>query len=280
MFFGNIPYFRLNEEVNKKVIGTLLDYCDVAQYVNRPENGMRSIENLRGTKFADFADSFISSSRVDIYDGKRKAFRFLLSDEIKALIVENGLGSVVDNKKTLLEDLSLYRDGTLIYSSVSHEGIEELSENEATAILLKELKKVAVAEMKKQPIYKEMSDIAASLRGTSPKILYREWHIVFDLHCYVDEAKHVWIYQCPEFSCDFPTYKAIAIRYLTPQTFSELKYAKDFADLHPMKAPKTVKDVMAKRHSNYQQFLSTDYCRRVHTELLILKEILGIKENF
>lgn len=280
MYFGKIRYLGIFDEVNRKVHEVLLENCDTAEFLNFRINGISSIEDLAGTKFEDIIPAFISvrdDYNVDLLP--RKVFRFNLSDKLKAHIIENRLsGEFKNGEDTLLEDVSLFRNGQLIYSCVSHEDIEELDDNEYTKELMKKLEAVAIETAQQQPLYKEMYAIAQKLCGVPPKTLYKEKRIVSDLDCYVDEAKKLWAYQPPEFPCSFKKYKSIAVRYLKPETFSELEKFNNFADLQPIDGPKTVEEALKYNGPDYQ-YCSSAFYNRMRTELSILKEILEIKEN-
>lgn len=205
----DIPYYGILPEV-EKIIEKLLDHCDEAEFKSARIDGINSVDRLKGTPYENMADAFLFAYDVDEYGVRRKAFRFELTEIVKAHIVEKGLFGILyddGNNKILLEDLALYRSKNKVFYCISHEGINELFADENNNELENLLKRTAIDEMKKTPLYGEMARIADKLKQKTPESLQKEWQIVFDLHCYVDEEKQLFIHQTPHFRAKFPNIK-------------------------------------------------------------------------
>lgn len=274
----DFPYYGILPEVDKKIIEKLLDHCDEAEYISARIDGINSVDRLKGTPYENMAGAFLFAYDVNEYGARRKAFRFELTEIVKAHIVEKGLLGILydENNKILLEDLALYRGKNKVFYCISHEGINELFVDEDNNKIENLLKQTAVDEMKKTPLYSEMARIADKLKQKTPESLKKEWQTVFDLHCYVDEEKQLFIHQPPQFPCEISEYKKIAKNYLTKQTFSKIKNIESFAQLHPIVVPTTAEEAMAMGFSPDRQYISSEYYQRVAAELSVLREILEI----
>lgn len=278
MRLEEIPLYTVLPEVEQCVIDLLLDRGDCATMLGGENYGLRCIEDLRGTEYADIVPAFVSR-RAD--DGSEHGmagtvYEFVLTEELKAHIRNEGLACMFraeGSDMPLLENLALYRGGKRIFSCVSHEvfclyGMSDIDDG-----LAEEISRAVEMTIARTPLYAAMSKINDGLYAKTDKTVEKETEILFDLHCYVDEANKRWIYQPPRHKCGYARFCKIAKDYLTSETLETLTGAKDFGELQSLPVAHTVDEALAGVGKDAPQFLNTELYRRLNRELCVLKYI-------
>ncbi len=287
MFFEDIPLYEEFNEVKKCVALKLLAVSDKAEFLGAREYGLKDINDLYGTKYEDIIPAFISQKSENGEHAMRGTlYLFNLTEPLKAHIVEENLECIFGEDESysgnlvlctvFLENLTLYSNGKIIFSCTSHEvfslyHMAEIDDGVSPDVLDEVQKTIRI-----MPLYQEMSAIAEKLKNKTQKRLEKELRILADLCNYVDEEKKYFFVQIPTYKCSFANFKSIAKEYLTEQTYAVLSPLDSFSQLQPLPVPHKAEDVI-KGNNQTLQYIHSDYYRKVHSELAMLKYILDFK---
>lgn len=275
MYFEDIPYYRVFEEVRRCVAETVLPVCDTAESLGGQEYGLEDINDLYGTKYEDIIPAFISR-KWGASDGNMwgNIFRFKLTPPLREHILEESLTCMFREGENLyLENLILYSGEKVIFTCVSHEVFSLYHMAEVDDSLSQKILSAVNSTLQNMPLFGAMQKTAARLKDTPKKKIEKDLHILFDLCLYVDEEKQYFIRQIPKYKCSFKNFKGIAKQYLTEQTYCVLAPLTGFSELQPLPVPKTWEDVLS-GVSQATHYILSPYYKVVERELSMLKYVL------
>lgn len=277
MYFEDIPYYTIFDEVKRCVAGTVLSVSDTAELLGDENYGLEDISELYGTRYEDIIPAFLSCRKGESDGGMwGRLFCFKLTEPLKKHILDESLTCMFGNGRTvLLENLSLFKGEKCLFSCVSHEFFSLYHMAQADDGLKDSILSAVDSTIKNMPLYGRMRKIASGLKDKTEAELEKEICILLDLCWYVDEEKEYVFRITPKYKCDFSTFKQIAKNYLIKDTYSELIPFDCFADLQPLPVPKTANDVLRGIGKDVPQYLKSEYYNRVKREVYMLKYILG-----
>ena len=277
MYFEEIPLYTKLKEVKRCVAEVLLSASDTAEFLGSDIYGLKDIYDLYGTQYEDIIPAFLSCHHEESDNGMRGTlYRFRLTEPLRRHILEESLTCMFGGEPPLLENLALFQGEKCVFSCVSHEVFSLYHMAEADDSLKDAVLSAVNDTIEKMPLYGEMQKIALGLKNKEKAELNKELRILLDLCWYVDEAIHYTFYIEPKYKCDFLKFRQIAKQYLTEETYSVLVPLNGFAELQPLPVPKTASEVGRDAEKYAQQYLQSEYYRRVEKELFLLKYIMKL----
>lgn len=277
MYFEDIPYYMIFDDVRKCVASTVLSVSDTAEFLGDENYGLEDISNLYGTRYEDIIPAFLSCRQGESYGGMwGRIFRFKLTEPLKKHILDESLACMFrDGQTVFLENLGLFQGEKCLFSCVSHEVFSLYHMADVDDSLKDSILSAVDRTIKNMPLYGQMQKIALALKDKTAAELKKETRILLDLCCYVDREKEYIFRIAPKYECNFQTFKQIAKAYLTEDTYSVLIPFVRFADLQPLPVPKSVDDLLRGIGKDVPQYLQSEYYDRVQQEVNMLKYILA-----
>ena len=276
MDFSDIPLYSVLPEVRDCVTDIFLRYSDYATMLGSELYGLRSIDDLYGTEYEDIIPAYISSSLGESWGMHGTVYKFRLTDELKAHIRKERLTCMFKvGDDYVLENLALYSGDKCLFTCCSHEAFD-LDIPEVADELKDEILQAVKATIECTELYAQMQAVSDRLTKSPDKKEQKDLRILFDLCCYVDQAKQRCIYSPPQYKCDFVKFKKIAKKYLTPDTYAVLDGVGGYADLQPEPVPQTLEQITADLDKQFApNYNCSDYYSQVQSEIFMLKYIRG-----
>lgn len=121
--FEDIPDYYDSAEVRETVAGLAFSLSDRAELFHETDTDDFDIYDLYGTEYEDIILAFKGMSRYESWGMHGYAFKFNLTENLKAHIRKVGLdGIMTDNGRVkLFENITLYKGDKLIFNCCSHE---------------------------------------------------------------------------------------------------------------------------------------------------------------
>ena len=260
-------FFNLCEhsQIRTSAYDYLLSLCDRVSYLYgyRTDDKFDFDIEAIGTDFENDIKDIINKAVAESWGMSGARYSFMMSDRVKSIITEYGLGGIilVNNKK--LENLSLYNNEKLLYSVCSHEGYESFDDEFKNIVSTFCLKKAA-----ELPVYKELDNKFAKYSFAKNDELSKSFTILSELLNYVMQACKAVIHGMPVYEINYEDYVALAEKFLSDDLVKILKKYKSFDQLHPAGYPQTFAEI--EKFANVQGF----NCSEIYVELMEQLDIL------
>lgn len=274
MFLNEIPLYPILSETVESVARLLLEESDAAELLCEKKNNLQNIEDLIGTEHEYIYDACVSKRDGELFHMYGTVYKFRLTDAFKAHFTERGLESIIYLDGTpILENLTLYSGDKRIFTCQSHEAYDLYGMFYICDEFSEKVLSTVRAAIESSSIYLSMAKVYNKICDRPKRRIEREMEILFDIHCYVDRAKKLWIFQPPQEECSFESFKKIAEDYFTAETFAALSAVDSFEELQPLPVPQTMEEAMTAEHGG-TQFMRTDVYAKFKRELCVLKYII------
>ena len=262
-------FFHLCEhsQIRTSAYEYMLSLCDRVSYLY----GYRTDEKFDfefeaiGTDCEEIIGDIIKKERDESWGMSGTHYSFMMSDRVKSIITEYGLGGIISVNNKKLENLSLYNNDKLLYSVCSHEGYESFDAEFKNRVSTFCLKKAA-----ELPIYNELDKKFARYCSLTNKELNKSFTILGDILNYVMQACKAVIHGLPVYEINFKEYVSLVEKFLSDNCAKILKKYKSFEELHPAGYPKTFAE--SDKFVNVQGF----HCSQIYLEIMEELDILRV----
>ena len=262
-------FFNLcgHSQIRASAYKYLLSLCDRVSYLYgyRTDDKFDFESEAIGTDLEDVIKDIIHKCKAESWCMGGAEYTFKMSDRVKAIIQEYGLGGIISVNNKKLENLSLYNKDKLLYSVCSHEGYESFDEefkNKVSEFCLKQAVELT--------LYKELNKKFSKYSSENNQELIKSFKILGDLLGYVEQACRAVIYVAPVYEADYEEYVSLAEKFLSEDCIKMLKKYKSFDELHPSGYPKTFDEI--EKFANVPRF----DCSKIYIEVMEQLDILKV----
>ncbi|MCH5148749.1 MAG: hypothetical protein J1G05_05245 [Clostridiales bacterium] len=264
----NFFYLCEHHQIRASAYEYLLSLCDKASYLYgyRTDDKFDFEFEAAGTPLEGIIGDIIKKDRAQSWGMSGAHYSFSMSDRVRAIITEYGLGGIIPVTDKKLENLSLYGKDKILYSVCSHEGYTSIDDE-----FEKKISKYCLKKAVELPLYKELNGKFAGYSASDLKELDKSFTILAEILNYVMQSCKAVIYNLPVYEIEYEDYLSLAEKFLSDDCVKILRKYKNFDELHPAGYAKTFAE--SDRFINVPGFQCSEIFIMIMEQLDILKVV-------
>lgn len=263
----NFFYLTEHSQIRASAYEYLLSLCDRVSYLYgyRTDDKFDFEFEAIGTELEGIIGDIINKDRDQSWGMNGAHYSFSMSDRVKAIITEYGLGGIIAVSSKNLENLSLYSNNKLLYSVCSHEGYTSVDDQ-----FKNKVGKYCYDKAVELPLYRELNSKFAKYSYLSFEELDKSLTILADVLNYVMQSCKAVLYTLPVYEIKYEDYMSLAKKFLSDDCAKILKDYKNFDELHPADYAKTFSE------SDKYRYVPGFQCSKIFIMIMEQLDILKV----
>lgn len=262
-------YLCENRAIRNSAYDYIFSFCDKVIFLNSPyTDECRNFSTyFSGTEYENILSDLSDIRHGDLWGMFGDVCTFGLSDCVKNMIKEHGLGGIIKLNGSVLENLCLLSGEKKLFSTCSHEGYADIDGEFEKAVSDYCLRKIEDTD-----IYAKISANYGKTAAASLKNVRADYFKLLDLRALIEDEWKPMIYSPPRCKLSYKEYVRLAGTYLTEEVTRRLKKFGSFKELYPAGYPHSLEE--------YADFIgvlpleATDIYKEIMLQAEILKIVL------
>lgn len=268
-------HFIYNEEIKESAFNYLFSLCDSAEMLY--DYAQVDADDLEfealGTEYEFLIPAIIGCEKGESWGMRGRIYTFALTDEFKNFIVREGLSAMPCFQPGLrLENLTLLKDGKMMYAVCSHEGYDDFDDE-----FKQKIEDFCRSEIVKTKLYKEAlvryKKLPKRERNDRAQIRSK----LYDLTDQVEDAWEKYVRSKPRWEMSYKEYLRLAKPVFSTDVYEKLEKAGSFTGLFPQGYPHTFAEAIP--INNEKDFASTELAKEINKQLDMLDAAFFIEEG-